>query len=164
MLSYEEKVKRIELIDAVSDAGRLARGLNQLLESLAHADQLDPLDVEGPGPEVNKSEVRRAHRRRGAHPGGPERDSLRRGTNAEPHPLRKLRDAVRNENRSPISIRGLFCARLWVRLDISRPCIPNVALHHRVKLDALNLFGSVRPKLTLHHVPQAHRAPEGVLA
>ena len=47
MLSYEEKVKRIELIDAVSDAGRLARGLNQLLESLAHADQLDPLDVEG---------------------------------------------------------------------------------------------------------------------
>ena len=50
MLSYEEKVKRIELIDAVSDAGRLARGLNQLLESLAHADQLDPLDVEGSWP------------------------------------------------------------------------------------------------------------------
>ena len=50
MLSYEEKVERIELIDAVSDAGRLARGLNQLLESLAHADQLDPLDVEGSWP------------------------------------------------------------------------------------------------------------------
>ena len=47
MLGYEEKLERIELIDAVSDAGRLARGLNQLLESLAHADQLDPLDVEG---------------------------------------------------------------------------------------------------------------------
>ena len=30
-----------------SDAERLARGLDQLLESLAHADQLDPLDVEG---------------------------------------------------------------------------------------------------------------------
>ena len=47
MLGYEEKLERIELIDAVADAGRLARGLDQLLESLAHADQLDPLDVEG---------------------------------------------------------------------------------------------------------------------
>lgn len=47
MLSHEEKLERIELIDAVCDAGRLARGLGQLLESLAHADQLDPLDVEG---------------------------------------------------------------------------------------------------------------------
>lgn len=36
-----------QLLDAVADAGRLARGLDQLLESLAHADQLDPLDVEG---------------------------------------------------------------------------------------------------------------------
>ena len=36
MLSHEEKLERIELIDAVCDAGRLA-----------HADQLDPLDVEG---------------------------------------------------------------------------------------------------------------------
>lgn len=47
MLGYEEKLERIELIDAVCDAGRPARGLDQLLESLAHADQLDPLDVEG---------------------------------------------------------------------------------------------------------------------
>lgn len=47
MLGYEEKVERIELIDAVTDVGRLARRLDQLLESLAHADQLDPLDVEG---------------------------------------------------------------------------------------------------------------------
>ena len=47
MLGYEEKVERIELIDAVTGVGRLARGLDQLLESLAHADQLDPLDVEG---------------------------------------------------------------------------------------------------------------------
>lgn len=47
MMGYEEKMERIELIDAVSDAGRLARGLDQPLESLAHADQLDPLDVEG---------------------------------------------------------------------------------------------------------------------
>ena len=47
MLGYEEKLERIELIDAVCDAGRLAKGLDQLLESLAHADQLDPLDVEG---------------------------------------------------------------------------------------------------------------------
>ena len=47
MLGYEEKLERMELIDAVCDAGRLTRGLDQLLESLAHADQLDPLDVEG---------------------------------------------------------------------------------------------------------------------
>ena len=42
-----EKDERCELLDAVADAGRLAIGLDQLLESLAHADQLDPLDVEG---------------------------------------------------------------------------------------------------------------------
>ena len=47
MLNCEEKVERLELLDALADAGRLARGLDQLLESLAHADQLDPLDVEG---------------------------------------------------------------------------------------------------------------------
>lgn len=47
MLGYEEKLERIELIDAACDAERLARGLDQLLESLAHADQLDPPDVEG---------------------------------------------------------------------------------------------------------------------
>ena len=47
MLSHEEKLERIELIDAVCDAGRLARGLDQLPEPMAHADQLDPLDVEG---------------------------------------------------------------------------------------------------------------------
>lgn len=47
MLGHEEKVERLELLDAVADAGRLARSLDQLLESLAHADQLDPLDVEG---------------------------------------------------------------------------------------------------------------------
>ena len=46
-MGYEEKMERIELIDAVSDAVRLSRGLDQLVESLAHADQLDPLDVEG---------------------------------------------------------------------------------------------------------------------
>ena len=42
-----EKDERCELLDAVADAGRLARGLDQLLESLAHGDQLNPLDVEG---------------------------------------------------------------------------------------------------------------------
>lgn len=47
MMGYEEKVGRLELFDAVADAVRLAKGLDQLLESLAHADQLDPLDVEG---------------------------------------------------------------------------------------------------------------------
>lgn len=39
MLGYEEKLERLELLDAVADAGRLAKGLDQLLESLAHADQ-----------------------------------------------------------------------------------------------------------------------------
>ena len=47
MLNCEEKAERLELLDALADAGRLAEGLDQLLESLAHADQLDPLDVEG---------------------------------------------------------------------------------------------------------------------
>ena len=47
MMGYEEKVERLKLFDAVTDAGRLAKGLDQLLEPLAHADQLDPLDVEG---------------------------------------------------------------------------------------------------------------------
>lgn len=47
MLGYEEKVECLELLDAVADAERLARDLDQLLESLAHADQLDQLDVEG---------------------------------------------------------------------------------------------------------------------
>ena len=46
MMGINEKDERRELLDAVADAGRLARGLDQLLESLAHADQLDPLDVE----------------------------------------------------------------------------------------------------------------------
>lgn len=47
MMGINEKDERRELIDTVVDAGRLARGLDQLLESLAHADQLDPLDAEG---------------------------------------------------------------------------------------------------------------------
>lgn len=47
MMGIDEKDERRELIDAVADAGRLAKGLDQLLESLASADQLDPLDVEG---------------------------------------------------------------------------------------------------------------------
>ena len=47
MTGINEKDERRELLDAVADAGRLARGLDQLLESMAHADQLDPLDVEG---------------------------------------------------------------------------------------------------------------------
>ncbi len=47
MMGINEKDERRELLDAVADAGRLARGLDQLLESTAHADQLDPLDVEG---------------------------------------------------------------------------------------------------------------------
>ena len=47
MMDINEKAERRELLDAVAEAGRLARGLDQLLESLAHADQLDLLDVEG---------------------------------------------------------------------------------------------------------------------
>ena len=47
MMGINEKDERRELLDAVADAGRLVRGLDQLLESLAHADQLDPLDVDG---------------------------------------------------------------------------------------------------------------------
>ena len=47
MMGINEKDERRELLDAVADAERLARRLDQLLESMAHADQLDPLDVEG---------------------------------------------------------------------------------------------------------------------
>lgn len=47
MMGINEKDERRELLDAVADAGRLARGLDQLLESMARGDQLDPLDVEG---------------------------------------------------------------------------------------------------------------------
>lgn len=47
MMGIDEKGERRELPCAVADAGRLARGLDQLLESMAHADQLDPLDVKG---------------------------------------------------------------------------------------------------------------------
>ena len=47
MMCINEKGERRELLDAVADAERLARGLDQLLESMAHADQLGPLDVEG---------------------------------------------------------------------------------------------------------------------
>ena len=47
LTGINEKDERRELLDAVADAGRLARGLDQLLESMAHIDQLDPLDVEG---------------------------------------------------------------------------------------------------------------------
>ena len=51
MLGYEEKVERLELLDAVADAERLGGGPGQpgagCFQSLAHADQLDPLDVEG---------------------------------------------------------------------------------------------------------------------
>lgn len=47
MMGINEKDERRELLDAVADAERLARGLDQLLESMAHADHLDPLDVEG---------------------------------------------------------------------------------------------------------------------
>lgn len=46
-MGINEKDERRELLDAMADVGRLARGLDQLLESMAHADQLDPLDVEG---------------------------------------------------------------------------------------------------------------------
>lgn len=34
MLNCEEKAERLELLDALADAGRLAKGLDQLLESL----------------------------------------------------------------------------------------------------------------------------------
>ena len=47
MMGINEKDERREPLDAVADAGRLAKGLDQPLESLAHANQLDPLDVEG---------------------------------------------------------------------------------------------------------------------
>ncbi|WP_181414443.1 hypothetical protein [Bifidobacterium asteroides] len=45
MLDYEEKIKRRELPATMADAERLARGLDQLLESMAPADQPVSLDT-----------------------------------------------------------------------------------------------------------------------
>lgn len=45
MLDYEEKMERRELPAAMANAGRLARGLYQLLESMAQADQPVSLDA-----------------------------------------------------------------------------------------------------------------------
>ncbi|MFR7671290.1 MAG: hypothetical protein ACLU0O_12040 [Collinsella sp.] len=79
MMDINEKDERRELLDAVADAGRLARGLTSCSSPGARRPA-DLLDVEGPGPEVDKREVRRAHRRRRANPGGAKRDPLCRGT------------------------------------------------------------------------------------
>ena len=57
MMGINEKDERRELLDAVADAERLATGLDQLLESMAH-------------------------RRGRAHPGGAERGLLCRGARA----------------------------------------------------------------------------------
>lgn len=46
MPDYEEKAELLKLFDTVTDTRRLARGLDQLLESLARADQLAPFNVE----------------------------------------------------------------------------------------------------------------------
>lgn len=42
-----KQMERLELTNAATDAGKLARSLDQLFESMAHANLLDPLDVEG---------------------------------------------------------------------------------------------------------------------
>lgn len=47
MLDCEERMERREMPDAAADTERLASGLDQLLESMAQADQPDSLDVEG---------------------------------------------------------------------------------------------------------------------
>lgn len=47
ILDHEEKMERRELPAAMANAGRLARGLDQLLESMAQADQTVSLDAYG---------------------------------------------------------------------------------------------------------------------
>ena len=103
MLGYEEKVERLELLDAVADAGRLARGLDQLLESLAHADQLDPLDVEGILALGSISEKCAARIGDAAHSGGSERRPLRRG--AGKHQTSRKR-AMRTRTKAAIQARS----------------------------------------------------------
>ena len=99
MLGYEEKVERLELLDAVADAGRLARGLDQVLESLAHADQLDPLDVEGIL--ALRSISQRCAERIGnaAHPGGPERGPLCGGAGKRQTPRKR---AMRTRTKAAV--------------------------------------------------------------
>lgn len=83
MMGINEKDERRELLDAVADAGRLARGLDQLPEPMVHADQLDPLDVEGILALRSISEkVRQAHRGRLAHPGDAEQGLYAEGARA----------------------------------------------------------------------------------
>ena len=93
MLGYEEKLERIELIDAVRDAGRLARGLDQLLESLAHADQLDPLDVEG------VLALRSISERCAARIGDPNRRNGQEAESDVRNPVAACLEAVRPERR-----------------------------------------------------------------
>lgn len=45
ILDHEEKMERRELPAAMANAGRLARGLDQLLESMAQADQTVSLNA-----------------------------------------------------------------------------------------------------------------------
>lgn len=71
MLGYEEKMERLELIDAVADAGGAGQGPGPAARVPGARRPAGPARRRGdPGPEVDKREVRRAHRGRRAHPGG----------------------------------------------------------------------------------------------
>ena len=71
MMGIKEKDERRELLDAVADAGRLAQGPASRCSSPSRTPTSWTSRRRGhTGPEVDKREMRRAHRGRRAHPGG----------------------------------------------------------------------------------------------
>lgn len=77
MMGINEKDERRELLDAVADEGRLARGAGPAARVHGARRPAGPARRRGdPGPEVDKREMRRAH------PGGAERSLLCRGARA----------------------------------------------------------------------------------
>lgn len=71
MMGINEKDERRELLDAVADTGRLARGAGPAARVHGARRPAGPSRRRGhTSPEVDKREMRRAHRGRRAHPGG----------------------------------------------------------------------------------------------
>lgn len=77
MMGINEKDERRELLDAVADAGKAGEGTGPAARVHGARRPAGPSRRRGhTGPEVDKREMRRAHRRGRAHPGDAERGLL----------------------------------------------------------------------------------------